>query len=992
MNRYLAFISYRHRERDQKISSLLRRGLENHSIPKNDNIPENRRVFRDTDELPTSTDLGADIEAALKESGWLIALCSEEYVNSKWCMREIDDYLAMGRKDRILPVLISGDAQVSVPEKIRDVPIAADLRGASGRELKIRVRQALPALLSRMSGVDEHRIAQAERGRRFSLAAGIIAAVTAAVLGFAFYATYTAGRIADNNEEIITATALAETEEKQAVEERNNALEKRADYYANEAWKAIANGDDVLAVEMALKALPEDLHGGEPVSESALNALRLVLNLPSAPKDAYQLLHSVETDFKITGVPLQTDYQALLEGEQYAQAVHMINFETGELSMIESEVRKEAAENGYSYGYTVQNGWNNQIWYGPEKQMKNNSSQGVYYTLNGEPFYADHILQNRSGFYLLAWLEEPGEGQTPHMAVFLLNYRSGEPDSGEGEAVCEIPLTGKIRCASFSHSSSYISIIDENDILRLYNARTGEAVNEAQGQWSFVSYPNDSAVVLAVSENGEGCLLDTINMEKVMTFDSPSPVKQLWYCKVTDSVLACCEDGFRVYDFDSGKLLNTVLTKDEPNEVLWGGYDSYLFGHSGNTVVAVYDRCVEVYTVNTVSDTEVTDATVLYREGIRDDYRNAFYSSDGKYLFTESSIGDICKWDISTGELLWENEANWEVQPNVHDYAYLSKDGSAVWRAISYMNGAEKIDAETGETIYNSELVGSTWSVINPVESPQGSLAFVKGEYGSGELVMFDPGTGEEIWRTEHPGEAVFSEDGSELLCIQRILNRKEWTEDYIYRRFDAACGDLLEEKVVLSVDYEKQDSFMYFDDVSALAVIIADENEDPAGHVIWLIDMHSAKIVQYEFPREGDVYACFPYEGGAAVKWTEDEPNDRICAILPDGTIGHSYETDSPEGAKLAAAAEQMAHLGGEEVIVTSSIYAKSFTLKRVSDQTVIMDLQLDVAFNGMVSPDGTNFCVYGTYLNPTLIQMSDEDVLVEKAKRWLDRMSAST
>ena len=107
MSRYLAFISYRHKERDQKVSSLLRRGLESWHLPSGSGLPEKRRVFRDTDELPTSSDLGKDIENALFDSDWLIALCSEDYIESKWCMREIEEYLKLGRKDRILPVLVS---------------------------------------------------------------------------------------------------------------------------------------------------------------------------------------------------------------------------------------------------------------------------------------------------------------------------------------------------------------------------------------------------------------------------------------------------------------------------------------------------------------------------------------------------------------------------------------------------------------------------------------------------------------------------------------------------------------------------------------------------------------------------------------------------------------------------------------------------------------------------------------------------------------------
>ncbi|MCR5371392.1 MAG: toll/interleukin-1 receptor domain-containing protein, partial [Clostridium sp.] len=128
MKKYLAFISYRHSHDDSEAALGFRKGIEGYHLPKDSGLPVRRRVFRDTDELPTSADLGADIENALRDSEYLISLCSEEYVKSLWCMREVELFLELGRRDRILPVLVSGSPEVAVPEMIRDIPVAADLR------------------------------------------------------------------------------------------------------------------------------------------------------------------------------------------------------------------------------------------------------------------------------------------------------------------------------------------------------------------------------------------------------------------------------------------------------------------------------------------------------------------------------------------------------------------------------------------------------------------------------------------------------------------------------------------------------------------------------------------------------------------------------------------------------------------------------------------------------------------------------------------------
>ena len=206
MKKYLAFISYRHKHDDSEAALGFRKGIEGYHLPREAGLPLRRRVFRDTDELPTSTDLGADIENALRDSEFLIAICSEEYVKSLWCLREIEFYLELGRRDRILPVLLSGTPATAVPEMIRDIPITADLRkGGTGAGTgvgsgigtgvgpgigagagtegsaepgsaeaclydKTKVKAAVPQILSRMCGIDAGHIAGAERRFRMSVA------------------------------------------------------------------------------------------------------------------------------------------------------------------------------------------------------------------------------------------------------------------------------------------------------------------------------------------------------------------------------------------------------------------------------------------------------------------------------------------------------------------------------------------------------------------------------------------------------------------------------------------------------------------------------------------------------------------------------------------------------------------------------------------------------------------------------------------------------
>ena len=70
-------------------------------------------VFRDREELAASTDLAASVLAALKESAWLIVICSPNGRRSNWVNEEIRTFSAMGRRDRIQCFIVGGEPNAS---------------------------------------------------------------------------------------------------------------------------------------------------------------------------------------------------------------------------------------------------------------------------------------------------------------------------------------------------------------------------------------------------------------------------------------------------------------------------------------------------------------------------------------------------------------------------------------------------------------------------------------------------------------------------------------------------------------------------------------------------------------------------------------------------------------------------------------------------------------------------------------------------------------
>ena len=220
VRKYWAFISYSHA--DKAWADWLHRSLENYPMPRDlvgkptpADAPVPRRfvpVFRDREELPTATDLGAVIARALRHARFLVVICSPRSARSPWVEKEILEYKRMHGESRVLCLIVDGEPWASdgkpgfdagdecFPKAVRfrlgadgnlsnepTEPIAADAReGKDGRE------NAVIKLMAGLLGVgfDDLRRREQEyqrrRVRRLQATAAVfgllfIAAVVAAV-------------------------------------------------------------------------------------------------------------------------------------------------------------------------------------------------------------------------------------------------------------------------------------------------------------------------------------------------------------------------------------------------------------------------------------------------------------------------------------------------------------------------------------------------------------------------------------------------------------------------------------------------------------------------------------------------------------------------------------------------------------------------------------------------------------------------------------------
>ncbi|MEY2562808.1 MAG: hypothetical protein QOH88_1001 [Verrucomicrobiota bacterium] len=187
--KYWAFISYSHA--DAKWGDWLHQALETYRVPsrlvrsaKPEGAVPKRifPVFRDREELASSSSLGENITGALRFSRALVVICSPRSAASRWVNEEVKLYKSMDREDRVFCLIVDGEPNAPVdsgllesfPKAVRfqldrngeisdepAEPIAADAR--EGKDGK---RNALLKLIAGIIGVPYDELRQRERQRR----------------------------------------------------------------------------------------------------------------------------------------------------------------------------------------------------------------------------------------------------------------------------------------------------------------------------------------------------------------------------------------------------------------------------------------------------------------------------------------------------------------------------------------------------------------------------------------------------------------------------------------------------------------------------------------------------------------------------------------------------------------------------------------------------------------------------------------------------------
>jgi len=283
MQEYTAFISYRHKDLDIAAAKAIHSKLENFVIPaqikKATGIKKVGRCFRDQEELPTSSDLAQDILDALANSRWLVVVCTPDTPHSKWCLAEIETFIRLHGRSRVLAVLAAGEPAQSFPDILRfDImpdgrrverePLAADLRASSTLQMKRKLKVEKFRILAPILGVAFDDLRRRARERFFKIALTASAAAVTVLALFGAYASYQASIISRQNSEISLKNdelevQIAETDrqreiavanEEEAKRQANISMLGQLDLLCELSKNSVSAGDRIAGVHRALES------------------------------------------------------------------------------------------------------------------------------------------------------------------------------------------------------------------------------------------------------------------------------------------------------------------------------------------------------------------------------------------------------------------------------------------------------------------------------------------------------------------------------------------------------------------------------------------------------------------------------------------------------------------------------------------------------------------------------------------------------------------
>ena len=312
--------------------------------------------------------------------------------------------------------------------------------------------------------------------------------------------------------------------------------------------------------------------------------------------------------------------------------------------------------------------------------------------------------------------------------------------------------------AVFSPNGEYVLTASDDDMAKLWDARTGAELHSFQHEddVNSAAFSSDGKHILTASDDKTAKLWDACTGAELHTFQHKYAVNSAVFSSDRKYILTASNDKTaKLWDVSSGAELHTFQHKYAVNSAVFSGDGKHILTASDDKTAKLWDA---------ISGAE------LHTFRHEDDVNRAVFSSDGNHILTVSDDNMAKLWDARTGAELHTFQHEDDVNS-----AVFSRDGKCILTA-SDDNTAKLWDAIGGAELHTFRHEDD---VNRAVFSPDGSLILTAG--GDGNAKLWDVKSGVEIHvfhQYFYGRVAEFSPDENYVLLANEKYSVAVWNLD----------------------------------------------------------------------------------------------------------------------------------------------------------------------------------------------------------------------
>lgn len=252
---YKAYISYKHEDLDDKVATLIEKGLTEYRIPskiqKKTGVKKLDKIFRDKEELPITNDSTGTISGELENSEYMIVICSTSTGLSNFVENEIKLFLKNHAPEQVLAVLADGAAIDTIPKILSDLECKVKTFDFRTKD-KNTLNTELSKLASALIGCSEDELLSRKRPVKAGWITAILSLILIASLCFCGYLLHCQKKFQESYIKSLTSQSL---------------------YLSNESDKMLSEKERLTATQLALAALPNESSPERPIIPEAVRAI-----------------------------------------------------------------------------------------------------------------------------------------------------------------------------------------------------------------------------------------------------------------------------------------------------------------------------------------------------------------------------------------------------------------------------------------------------------------------------------------------------------------------------------------------------------------------------------------------------------------------------------------------------------------------------------------------------------------------------------------------